>query len=237
MSKSGTIAFTYPLGRNGHYKPFSISAPAINTTFKAMYANLDPSEIHSFSSKDSLINDISTNEYWSFERTVGTANVSVSLYRDNMGCSYDSISNLKITAYNGSTWKDLGQGSTSGNDTLGTITTNGVATVYGIYTLATTDTFDCVPCRADAGEDKTMLKYNSVRIGALQTASYDTLLWIPSTSLLTSNKEITRCTSLADQAYLLLTKTTSGCIATDAVLVRVIFRELELTPKSCLISN
>ncbi|MEX1187824.1 MAG: hypothetical protein WED33_01100, partial [Bacteroidia bacterium] len=180
MAKYGSTAFTFPLGRNGHYKPLTMSAPGINTTFKAMYANLDPSEEHSFSSKDTTLNEISTNEYWLFERTLGSANVTVSLYRDNMGCSYDTLDNLKITAYNGSTWKDLGNGGTTGNDTLGTISTNGAATVYGMYTLATTDTFDCVPCRADAGEDVEFNLYQGLYIGKkAEFVTNYTYIWQP----------------------------------------------------------
>jgi len=235
MSKSGTIAFTFPLGRNGHYKLLSISAPGINTTFKAMYANLDPSEIHSFSSKDTLLNDISTNEYWAFERTAGTANVSVSLYRDNMGCSYDTLDNSKIAAYNGSSWKDLGQGSTSGNDSLGTITTNGVSTVYGIYTLATTDTFDCVPCRADAGEDRIIDGEPVTIIGinkASQDLSYD---WRPMESMPINGYPFAFVGADTQLEFTLVVSNNKNCKASDQVFVTRIPRPLPLLNHGCVV--
>ena len=127
LTKAGTAAFTFPTGRNGHYKPISITAPLANTTFKARYANLDPSESHALTNKDNTLNEIGTNEFWILERTAGASNVSVTLSRDNMGCSYANVADLKITAFNGSTWKDLGQGGVSGTDSSGTITSNGAA--------------------------------------------------------------------------------------------------------------
>lgn len=223
MAKYGSIAFTFPLGRNGHYKPLTMSAPGSNATFKAMYANLDPSEEHSFSSKDGSINEISTNEYWKFERTLGTANVEVSLYRDNMGCSYDSLDNLKIAAYNSSTWKDLGNGGTTGNDSTGTITTNGVSSVYGMYTLATSDTFDCVPCRADAGEDIILESsfYNSwPSVGVLECPSEFIYSWSPTTYLSTAGNCRTKVKNFqGDLALTLSTTNVDGCEAKDTVFI------------------
>ncbi len=226
MAKYGSTAFTFPLGRNGHYKPLSISAPGVNNTFKAMYANLDPSEEHSLANKDGSINEISTNEYWKFERTLGTANVEVSLYRDNMGCSYDTLDNLKITAYNGSTWKDLGNGGTSGNDSTGTITTNGVSSVFGMYTLATTDTFDCVPCRADAGEDK-VLNNNSgwPVLGKFENAdSTLSFEWFPSINVFENYLPYCRVKELFNsQVFSLEVTNQKACKAIDEVFVNYKF--------------
>ncbi|MEX1187827.1 MAG: hypothetical protein WED33_01115, partial [Bacteroidia bacterium] len=238
MAKYGSTAFTFPLGRNGHYKPLTMSAPGIITTFKAMYANLDPSEEHSFSSKDGSINEISTNEYWKFERTFGTANVEVSLYRDNMGCSYDTLDNLKIAAYNGSTWKDLGNGGTTGNDTLGTITTNGVTSVYGMYTLATTDTFDCVPCRADAGEDKILSGFPEAIIGTdvINSSEYN-FNWQPNYPIQLRNTPKVYISPSESIVYKLSVTNTKGCSANDDVEATVIPRPKPIFNHQCIIPN
>ena len=242
MTKAGTTAFTFPLGRNGHYKPLSITAPSSNSTYKALYANLDPSDEHDFSSKDGTINEISTNEYWTFERTAGTAHVMVSLYRDNMGCSYDSLNNLKITAHNGSTWKDLGQGSTTGNDTLGFIGTNGSSSIYGMYTLATTDTFDCVPCRADAGEDK-IFDLNSgwpilgTLISNSQVFSY---VWNPFAFISENSFSYCEVKNInKTEVFILMTTNTIGCKAWDSAIVYYKFIPREYVPinYNCLSGN
>jgi hypothetical protein len=239
ISKYGTTAFTFPVGRNGHYKPLSISAPGMLSTFKARYANLDPSEEYAFTSKDTTINEISTNEYWQFERSSGSANVTVSLYRDNMGCSYDTLDNLKVTAYNGSTWKDLGNGGTSGNDSTGTISTNGVTSVFGMYTLATTDTFDCVPCRADAGEDKHILQFMSTIIGNQLSnepiENIQEINWSPLIGLYKPNKLETRCSGYANTEYTLELINSKGCFSIDKTMVNITPRILEPHIYRCVI--
>lgn len=204
-----------------------------------MYGNLDPSEEHAFSSKDSTINEISNNEYWKFERSSGSANVTVSLYRDNMGCSYDSLSNLKIAAYNGSTWKDLGQGSTAGNDSIEGITSNGATSIYGMYTLATTDTFDCVPCRADAGEDLHILQFmstisgNHLRndpLGNIQEVAWRQLI-----GLYKPDKLETRCTGYANTEYTLELINLKGCLSKDKTMVTITPGILESHIYRCVI--
>jgi hypothetical protein len=241
MSKQGTAAFTFPTGRNGHYKPIIITAPAANSTFKARYANLDPSEEHALTNKDSTLNEIGTNEYWILERTAGTSNVSVTLSRDNMGCSYADINDIKITAFNGTTWKDLGQGNVTGSDSSGTITTNGASSVYGMYTLATSDTFDCVPCRADAGEDKVVLQYMSTYIGnELNSTSSDLAIlinWTPITGVFKPERILTRCSAINTNEYKILITNLIGCKSEDRMTLITTPRNLTYDQYNCINAN
>ena len=200
-------------------RALSITTPSSNTTFKAMYSNLDPSTQYSLTNKDNTINEIGTNEYWKLERISGLANVEVSLYRDNMSCSYTNANNLKITAFNGSTWKDLGNGGTTGTTTTGTISTNGVSTVYGIYTLATSDIFDCVPCRADAGEDLHIHPNAELIIGNNNPVLGNEYYWSPNEHVYQNGKPYAFVHTSENREFKLQVINSKGCSAVDSAWV------------------
>ncbi len=145
VKKIGNVAFTFPVGKNGQYRSIAISAPT-NTTdaYTAEYFWDNSNSVYSHSSKDAGIAQLSRAEYWKLDRNTGTTNVSVTLsWESSTSCGFSSTANLKVAAWDGTTWKDKGNGGTTGNTTAGTIVTNGVSTTYGAYGLATTATFDC----------------------------------------------------------------------------------------------
>ena len=226
VAKAGTTAFTFPIGRNGHYKPISITAPATNSTFRAEYTNKTAANGRPFTSKDASINRISSNEHWQLQRTTGTANVQPTVTWDNMSCQFNNMANLRLTAWNGSTWKDLGNGGTTGTTITGTIKTTSTNSIYGYYTLATTDTFRCVKCEADAGRDTIVDKYEPIVLGAIEDQNSQ-ILWLPNDRLVNANNSQTILFPIITE---ILTKTvtnTYGCAAKDAVYVVVneIFNE------------
>lgn len=233
ITKEGTTAFTFPLGRNGHFKPLTISAPATSTTFKAEYANKNPSEVHSFSSKDTTLNRISTNEYWMLERTSGTANVTATFSIDNMGCQFDSLSHLKVAAWNGSQWKDKGNGGTTGTNNEGTISTSGTSSTYGMFTLGTSDTLRCVPCRADAGADKIIDGIPAVIIG-LEITSADSFAWSPSQGIHVNGFASAYANPGVTSSYTLLVVNSQDCAATDDVVVVVVPRPFPVFNHRCV---
>ncbi|HPH82189.1 MAG TPA: hypothetical protein PL185_06430 [Flavobacteriales bacterium] len=230
MIKAGTAAYTFPLGRNGHYKPLTISAPATTATFKAEYSNKNPADVHSFSSKDSSLNRISTNEYWMLERTSGTANVTATFSIDNMGCQFDSLSHLKVAAWNGSQWKDKGNGGTTGNTNEGTISTSGASSTYGMFTLGTSDTLRCVPCRANAGDDTTSTRYNLLILGNDEFFNTN-VSWSPSDRLSNSFLPYVNLSAFESEIFTKQVVNSIGCIAVDYVYVIVnigSFKELTM---------
>lgn len=145
VKKNGNDAFTFPVGKSGQFRSIAMTAPA-NTTdaYTAEYFWDNSNSTYSHSSKDATIAELSRAEYWKLDRNTGTSNVSVTLsWESNSSCSFSSTTNLRVAAWDGTKWKDKGNGGTTGNTTAGTIVTNGVSTTYGAYSLATTATFDC----------------------------------------------------------------------------------------------
>lgn len=144
--KKGNQAFTFPVGMSGFYRPISISAPSITSnSYKAQYFEYDSDPIYSHSSKDGSIDALSRNEHWKLERISGSTNVSVTLSWDSAttSCDFDDYNDLLVTAWNGSQWKDLGNGVTTGNNVQGTVATTATSSIYNLYTLGTTDDFTC----------------------------------------------------------------------------------------------
>lgn len=224
-AKIGDDAFVFPVGTDGHIRPIEMSAPAaVVDTFFADYINENPDNYYSIASKDGSLNRISTNEAWLLDRVSGSSTVNVTLNWSDMSCEFDTLDNLRITAWNGSQWKDLGNGGTTGTTASGTIVTNGVSTVYGAYTLATVDTFRCVPCVADAGPDTFLYYTNNIYIGAEDNPDL-TYLWTPSDGL--SDDEISNplCSADTTTVYTLSTTNSNGCVANDQVNVIVSYGE------------
>lgn len=217
VKKTGNDAFTFPVGKNGFYRSIAISAPSSTTNaYTAEYINSNSNSVHSHSSKDGTLNALGTTEYWKLDRNSGTTNVSVTLSWDTVGpsCSFANTANLKVAAWNGSTWKDKGNGATTGNRAAGTVVTNGTSDVYGAYALATSSTFYCVPCQAYAGPDSIVEIYygDTVQLGQTDPGGY-TYSWSPTTDLSASNISNPLAWPKIDVVYTLTATNTKGCAA------------------------
>lgn len=142
--KIGNTAFSFPVGKNGYYRPVSISAPGNAAYhFTAEYFEDNPRYAVGFNTVLG-IHHISYCEYWRLDRTNGNTNVNVTLsYRDfdnATGCSgvLDPAS-LVVSPWNGTAWSNAGNGGTSGTAANGTIVSLGAVTTYGPITIATTN--------------------------------------------------------------------------------------------------
>ncbi|MGE3823759.1 MAG: T9SS type A sorting domain-containing protein [Bacteroidia bacterium] len=150
IRKTGNDAFTFPVGKNGHYRKIGISAPSSTTdAYTAEYFEQNSNDTYSHSAKDGSIAELSRNEYWNLARTTGASNVSVTLSIDSAtSCAVDNLSNLKVAAWDPATggtgaWKDKGNGGTSGNVYVGTVVSSGASSTFGAYSLGTSTSFDC----------------------------------------------------------------------------------------------
>lgn len=222
VKKIGNDAFDFPIGSNGHYRPISISAPSSTTdAFTGQHTNENSDPTYEHDDKESSINEISTNEYWLLDRNTGTSNVSVTLSWDDMSCGFDTLANLRVVAWKDTIWKDLGNGGTTGDTDEGTVMSGSAATVYGVYALATVDTFDCVPCRADAGEDKSIYFTYGTLIGdtAIAGVTYE---WSPDYKIDDTTKAMPEVGPRYSLQYRLETTNTNGCEATDDVHIEVV---------------
>ncbi len=135
--KTGNQAFTFPVGDNGAYRPISISAPVVNTdAFTAQYFNVDPSPSYTHTSKDAGINRISRCEHWILNRTAGSSIVKVTLTWDANSCGVTTPTDIVVSRWNGSSWKDHGNGGTTGNSSAGTVISSAPVTAFSPFTLA-----------------------------------------------------------------------------------------------------
>ncbi len=121
ISKMGITEFTFPTGGGGQYAPISIDSVSSNTTFKASYFGTDPNSNYSRSSKDSTLGFVNRCGYWKLDRTAGTGTTNAKLGWSNNPCYSSNPVDAKITIWDGSQWKDKGNGTYSGNSTIGNV--------------------------------------------------------------------------------------------------------------------
>jgi len=139
VEKVGNDAFTFPVGDSSYYRPISISAPT-NTShaFRAQYFETNPHPTYNNTLKDASIDHISQCEYWILNRIVGSSNVTVTPSWDVNSCGVTNLANLVVARWNGTMWKDHGNGGTTGNTTAGTVATAAAVTSFSPFTLAST---------------------------------------------------------------------------------------------------
>lgn len=153
VEKTGNEAFTFPVGDSAYYRPISISAPANNSaSFRATYFNDNPWAPYNGLSVDPSIDHVSACEYWTLDRTANTNNVFVTLswsdFDTAASCSgVDSINELVVARWDTAlaTWKDEGNGGTTGNAMSGTITSLTAIASFSPFTLASTTANNPLP--------------------------------------------------------------------------------------------
>jgi hypothetical protein len=151
---------------------------------------------------------------------VGTSDVMVTLSWDDMSCGFTSMTDLRMAVWDGSEWKNEGNGGTSGTTSEGTMLSNGESSIFGTYTLGTVDEFTCVPCRAEAGEDMITFDQYPVEIGG-PTGLGLTYLWSPSAGLDDNTISDPHALPASAQTYHVKVTNASGCSATDVVFLTI----------------
>jgi len=146
IEKVGNDAFTFPVGDSGLYRPITITAPASGVSrFRATYQEVNPNPTYDWQSKDGSLEHVSTREYWTLDRS-GTSNtVSVTLSWDTNSGGVDNLSELRVARWDGSAWRDHGNGGTTGNTTAGTVTSSSAVTSFSPFTLASSTTNNPLP--------------------------------------------------------------------------------------------
>ncbi|MFA6922989.1 MAG: RHS repeat-associated core domain-containing protein [Bacteroidales bacterium] len=183
MKKIGNDIFEFPLGSDANYRIIKISAPSVTTdAYTAEYFNTGQTY---GSSADASLQSLNDCEYWNLSRNAGTSNVYVTLSWDTNSCNITDINTLKIGGWDGSMWKDLGNGAVTGNIYNGTIKTASTVTTYNAFLLNK-------QIKAEAGENKTICNGGNTTIGGNPTASGGsgsgfTYTWYPSTGLSSVN--------------------------------------------------
>lgn len=146
-------SFTFPIGDGGHIFPIEISASDA-TIFQAEAIDGDPDATYSRSSKDGTLDHINKQMYWKLDRTSGTSNVTVKLHWNANSGGISTLADLRVARWNGTTWKDHGNGATTGNTTAGTVASSAAVTSFSPFALASTSTNNPLPVD--------MLSFNAV---------------------------------------------------------------------------
>ncbi|MEQ9424589.1 MAG: T9SS type A sorting domain-containing protein [Cyclobacteriaceae bacterium] len=137
VRKIGTDAFTFPVGTGTVYRPISISAPGTATDeIEANYLLTNP-KVAIGTAIDGSLDRVSSIEYWNLSITNGTPTVNVTLSW-NSTSDVGDLSTLVVAHWNGAQWDNLGQNSTTGDISSGTITVNSVSG-FSPFTLGSTD--------------------------------------------------------------------------------------------------
>ncbi len=148
MTKTGTSAFVFPVGKNGVWRRLGISAPSASSTFRAEYFN---SAYSNTSSVNSPLNNVSLLEHWQLDRLSGSGNSMVSLFWEDASASgINNCADLTIARWNGSAWIEhpaTTEGSSSCAGTgAGTVTTNANVTAFSPFSFGSkTSAFNALP--------------------------------------------------------------------------------------------
>ena len=130
MRKVGDDAFVFPLGKGTTWARLGISAPSSSTdAFTAEYFNAAYANTSTMAGSPSpVLNNVSTLEYWTCDRTTGSSNVTVTLYWQNAGNSgiNDYSTDLVVARWNGSGWENAGQSAITASSP-GDVTSNSVS--------------------------------------------------------------------------------------------------------------
>jgi hypothetical protein len=148
VSKTGNTAFTFPVGKNNVYAPISITAPALTTDeFSAQYFyRIAHDDGYDSTQHDVSLHHLSRNEYWLLNRTAGTSSAKVTLSWETVRSGgVNVIPDLRVARWNGTTWKDEGNGGTSGTTSEGTIQSLNTITGFSPFTLASSTIFNPLP--------------------------------------------------------------------------------------------
>ncbi len=136
MSKIGSSNFTFPVGKDVKYRPISATSLTGSETFTAEYFHADPDAVpYDVTLKDPTLDDIGRCEYWILNR-VGTVNANVTLSWDTYSCGVTSLPDLAVARWDGSMWKDHGNGATTGTTASGTVISSAAVTSFSPFTLA-----------------------------------------------------------------------------------------------------
>ena len=148
MIKTGNDAFVFPVGQNNAFAPVSITAPSATTDqFRAQYIAAVPNDAgYDSTKKDPTINHISKSEYWLLDRVTGTSNVKVTLsWGTPRSGGIDNPSSLAVARWNGTAWKDEGNGTITGDNTEGTVQSLNAVTNFSPFTLASVSALNPLP--------------------------------------------------------------------------------------------
>jgi hypothetical protein len=167
VSKIGDEAFTFPVGKGSIYRPIAISAPSdVASRFTGEFFLDNSDNFYTHDNRDASIHHLSTCEYWILDRNVGSSAVYVTLSWNTSSCGVTNLADLRVCRWNGTTWKDHGNGVTTGNTTAGTIRSSGTIGSFSPFTLGSSSSENPLPIElihfsAQANDSRVDLKWTT----------------------------------------------------------------------------
>lgn len=153
VAKAGNTNFTFPVGKDGYYRPIGISGLSAVGTFRAEYFHNDPNGAgYNTSLKDVSLFRVNTGEYWLLDRIAGTPNAFVTLSWDDYSGTISNLATLAVARWNGSSWNNLGNGATTGgiSPATGTVRTLGLVSSFSPFTLSSLDDTNPLPVELES---------------------------------------------------------------------------------------
>lgn len=216
VRKIGNSAFIFPTGKGTSYRPVEISAPSnITDEFTAEYFD----EIQSVGfSMDTTLKYIGSCDHWRLLRNQGSSNVTLKLGWNNNTCPLADSSTLHMANWDGTKWKDLGNGGITGNRYVGKITNGSTVASYSYFALANSMCFLSI----NAGSDKSICAGDSTVIGNMSMVSMATgprYSWNPATALSDPLLPVPVAKPVSTTNYIVTVTDSGGCSAKDTMIV------------------
>jgi len=146
VKKEGNDSFTFPIGKSGVYRPIGISAPATSgSAFTGTFFFADSDGSYPHTNKDASLDHLSHCEYWTLDRNAGTSAAVVTLSWNTTSCGVTNLSDLRVARWDGSAWRDHGNGGTSGNTVAGSLTSSGSISSFSPFSLSSSTSENPLP--------------------------------------------------------------------------------------------
>ncbi|NVO04269.1 MAG: T9SS type A sorting domain-containing protein [Bacteroidetes bacterium] len=140
VSKSGTSAFTFPIGEisggNIVWAPISIEASTANSDITAKYNFSAPINNSNslFMCDVNVLNYVSGVEHWDITSTNSTPAITL-FWKNGSRSNITSVSDLLVANWNGTCWESKGATGQTGTTTSGSITSNLPFASFNIVTF------------------------------------------------------------------------------------------------------
>lgn len=148
VRKVGNTDFIFPIGKGVHYRPAHITQieGTVTDGFRAEYYDNDPMLVYTPYAADAGVHHISHCEYWTIDRSGGNATAWVGLtWNSPSSCGVDALPDLRVVRWDGTTWRNRGNGGATGNLITGTVITSGLQMDFSPWTLASVNVNNPLP--------------------------------------------------------------------------------------------
>lgn len=146
VEKLGNTAFTFPVGKGGSLRPCGLSGYSATGGFIAEYF---PISGYTWGNVlEPTLDHISDCEYWTIDRSSGSANAVVELTWDTPeSCGVTSLPDLRVARWDAANtiWRDRGNGGAVGTTLTGTVPSAGAQTLFSPWTLASVNGLNPLP--------------------------------------------------------------------------------------------